>query len=34
MTNSYFTNMARLLAGMGGETEDAVTQSTEIRGAR
>lgn len=34
MTNSYFTNMARILAGMGQNQEDAVTQTTGIRGAR
>jgi hypothetical protein len=34
MTNSYFTNMARLLAGMGGEEESPVKQPTQVRGAR
>ena len=34
MTNNYFTNMARILAGMGQNEEDAVTQTTGIRGVR
>lgn len=34
MTSSYFNNMARLLAGMGGEQESPVTQQTQVRGAR
>ena len=34
MTNNYFTNMARLLAGMGGEEESPVTQQVQVRGAR
>ena len=34
MTSSYFNNMARLLAGMGGEEESPVTQQAQVRGAR
>lgn len=32
MTNNYYTNMARILGGMGGGEKDAVTQPTTIRG--
>jgi hypothetical protein len=34
MTNNYYTNMARILGGMGGGEEDAVTQPTTVRGVR
>lgn len=33
MTSDYFTNMAKILAGMG-EEESPVTQQTQVRGAR
>ena len=34
MTNKYFTNMAKLLAGMGEEEKNPVTQQSQVRGVK